>query len=32
VTAFDPIVSPTVSSAPHREPAFVFPDQSAAAS
>src|SRR5262247_2005524 len=28
---FDPIASPTVRSAPHREPAFVFPEQAAAA-
>jgi hypothetical protein len=28
---FDPIASPTVRLAPHREPAFVFPDQAEAA-
>ena len=28
---FDPIASPTVRIAPHREPAFVFPDQAEAA-
>jgi arylsulfatase len=29
--AFDPIASPAVRSAAHREPAFVFPEQAAAA-
>jgi arylsulfatase len=31
VPPFDPIASPTVALAPHREPAFVFPDQAEAA-
>jgi hypothetical protein len=31
VPPFDPISSPTTRSAPHREPAFVFPDQAEAA-